>query len=201
MSERIAIYGGSFSPPHLGHFCALKGLIQQEKPDTTLLIPALVPPHKQLKGNASPEQRMEMCRLAFNELPVTVSDIELRRGGTSYTVLTLRELKRSDNTLLLLCGTDMFLTLDTWYMPKEIFSLAEIIYMRREDVPEVADELHAKAEFYQKTYGAITRELVYEPLAISSTELRQMIAEGKDTSEYLHPTVREYIEKCQLYQI
>lgn len=200
MSERIAIYGGSFSPPHLGHFRALEGLIRQEKPDRTLLIPALTPPHKALKGNATPEQRMDMCRLAFADLPVTVSDMELRRGGTSYTVLTLRELKDRSNTLLLLCGTDMFLTLDTWYMPEEIFALSEIVYMRREEEPEISEKLHAKAEAYREKYGAVTRELVCKPLEISSTALRQMIAEDKDTAQYLHPDVREYIRKCQLYK-
>ena len=201
MNERIAIYGGSFSPPHLGHFRALEGLIRQERPDRTLVIPALVPPHKQLKGNASPEQRMEMCRIAFGDLPVTVSDMELCRGGTSYTVLTLRELKREDNTLMLLCGTDMFLTLDTWYCPEEIFALAEIVYMRREEDAAVAEKLQTKAEQYREKYAATVRELIFRPLEISSTDLRSMIAEGKDTTNYLHPAVREYIERCQLYRI
>lgn len=201
MNERIAIYGGSFSPPHLGHFRALEGFIRQEKPDRTLVIPAHTPPHKQLKGNASPEQRMQMCRIAFGDLPVTVSDMELCRGGTSYTVLTLRELKREDNTLMLLCGTDMFLTLDTWYCPEEIFALAEIVYMRREEDAAVAEELQKKAELYRQKYTAAVRELVCRPLEISSTDLRSMIAEGEDTTNYLHPAVREYIERCQLYRI
>lgn len=201
MSERIAIYGGSFSPPHMGHHRALECLIRQERPDRTFLIPALTPPHKQLKGNATPEQRMAMCRIAFRDLPVTVSDMELRRGGTSYTVLTLRELKNTDNTLLLLCGTDMFLTLDTWYMPEEIFALSEIVYMRREADFEMLEKLRKKAEVYREKYGAVTRELAYEPIEVSSTQLRQMIANGLDTAQYLHPDVREYIEECQLYRL
>lgn len=201
MNERIAIYGGSFSPPHIGHYRALEGLIRQERPDRTLVIPALVPPHKQLKGNASPAQRMEMCRIAFGDLLVTVSDMELNRGGTSYTVLTLRELKSEDNTLLLLCGTDMFLTLDTWYCPEEIFALAEIVYMRREEDVGVSEELQKKAEEYRKKFAATVHELVFKPLEISSTELRNMISNGEDTTNYLHPAVREYIEQCQLYRI
>jgi len=198
--ERIGIYGGSFSPPHNGHLRALSAFIESEKPHNTLVIPALVPPHKQLKGDATPEQRLAMCRLAFGELPVTVSDMELRRGGTSYTVLTLRELKREDNTLLLLCGTDMFLTLNTWYHADEIFALADIVYMRREEDAVTAKQLAECAVHYRRDYAARVRELVCPPLEVSSTVLRQKISNGEDTDGYLAPAVREYIEQCKLYR-
>ena len=102
---------------------------------------------------------------------------------------------------MLLCGTDMFLTLDTWYCPEEIFALAEIVYMRREEDAAVAEKLQTKAEQYREKYAATVRELIFRPLEISSTDLRSMIAEGRDTTNYLHPAVREYIEQCQLYRI
>ena len=66
--KRLGIYGGTFSPPHLGHYRALKAFIEQERPHNTLVIPTFLPPHKQLKGDATPEQRLEMCQLAFASL-------------------------------------------------------------------------------------------------------------------------------------
>lgn len=199
---RIGIYGGSFSPPHLGHRRALSAFLRQEKPDEMLLIPALVPPHKYLEGHAAPSARLEMCRLAFGDLPVTVSDREIRRGGTSYTVLTLKELKTPDNTLILLCGTDMFLSLDTWYCADEIFRLAEIVYVVREQgatALRMRGLMEEKAEEYRSRYGATVRELSCAPIEVSSTELRHMLARREDTSAYLSEKVREYIEQCSLY--
>jgi nicotinate-nucleotide adenylyltransferase len=131
-AKRIGIYGGTFSPPHLGHRRAVEAFALAEQLDEIYVIPTFTPPHKQLQGDATPQQRMEMCRLAFAGLPVAVSDLEIRRGGKSYTVLTLEELKAPDNTLVLLCGTDMFLTIDSWYQAARIFELAEIVYVQRE---------------------------------------------------------------------
>ena len=199
--KRIGIFGGSFSPPHKGHFRAISAFLASEEPDEMLVIPAHTPPHKMLKGDASPADRMEMCRIAFSELPVTISDMELLRGGTSYTVLTLRELKREDKCLILLCGTDMFLTLDTWYSAREIFSLAEIVYMRREeDADAVRDALAATAARYRRDYGATVREILCDPLEISSTDIRRMLAENEPTDRYLDARVREYIDRCNLYR-
>lgn len=199
----IGIFGGSFSPPHLGHARALAAFIEQEKPELTYVIPTLVPPHKALGGDATAEERLEMCRLAFSHLPVTVSDREIRRGGKSYTVLTLEELKSADNRLVFLCGTDMLLTLEEWHLPARIFELAEIVYVCREAGEEgqkMAARLHERAEYYRKKYGAVLRPLLSaDVLEISSTEIRDALAEGRDTAAYLATPVKEYIDKCHLY--
>lgn len=203
MKKTIGIYGGSFSPPHIGHFRALSAFIDAFSPDKTYVIPALIPPHKELSSAATPEERLAMCRLAFEELDVIVSDMEIKRGGKSYTVLTLEELAKEEDRLLLLCGTDMFLTLDSWYMPERIFALAEIVYVSREE-GEAGREANAvmakKAEEYRARFGATVHALSCDSLAISSTELRAMLADGKNVSELLHSRVKEYIAKCQLYR-
>ena len=200
---RVGIYGGTFSPPHCGHRRALEAFISQEQLDAVYVIPALMPPHKELKGDATPEQRLAMCKLAFKGLPVTVSDMEIRRGGKSYTVLTLEELKREDVTLVMLCGTDMFLTLDKWYQPKRIFELAEIVFVQRE-TGEASDGIPEKLEkqqlFLQQTYRAITRPLKCDALMMSSSELREAIQAEKDTTAYLAPQVRRYIDTWHLYR-
>jgi nicotinate-nucleotide adenylyltransferase len=143
-----------------------------------------------------------MCHLAFDELGATVSDLEIRRGGKSYTVLTLEELSAPDTRVLLLCGTDMFLTLDTWYMPERIFELAEIVYAVREEGEEgrtAALAMAKRAQEYRTRFGATVHALPLDSLELSSSELRAMLAEGKDTTSLLHPKVKEYIERCNLY--
>ncbi len=199
---KLGIYGGSFSPPHLGHYRALSAFIEQETPDETLVIPTLVPPHKELCGDASPEERLDMCRLAFRDLPITVDPREIHRGGKSYTVLTLEELKNEENRLLFLCGTDMFLTLDAWYRPERIFALAEIVYIQREDGEagvKANRALCEKAEEYRRRFGATVRELRAPVTEISSSELRDALERGEPVSDFLHPDVEEYIKRCRLY--
>lgn len=203
MKKTIGIYGGSFSPPHMGHYRALAAFVSTFCPDITYVIPTFVPPHKSISKAATPEQRLAMCHLAFDELFVTVSDLEIRRGGKSYTVLTLEELAEPDTRLLLLCGTDMFLTLDTWYMPERIFELAEIVYVAREAGEEgkaASLAMAKKAEEYRTRFGATVRALPLDTLELSSSEIRAMLADGQDTTSLLHPKVKEYIERCNLYR-
>lgn len=201
--KTIGIYGGTFSPPHLGHRRVAEAFLSQEKPDDMQVIPTLIPPHKLLHGDATPAQRMEMCRLCFAGLPLTVSDREIRRGGKSYTVLTLEELSAVDTRLVFLCGTDMFMTMDTWREPERIFALADIVYACRESGEAAAvmrQALAERAEVYRARYGARTRPLLFDALEISSERLRQMLLCGENTAAFLHPDVRRYIDKWQLYR-
>lgn len=199
-NETVGIFGGTFSPPHLGHTAALSAFLKQEKTDRMLVIPTAVPPHKQLKGDATQEQRLAMCRIAFSGLPVTVSDIEMKRGGKSYTVDTLKQLSQKGRRLVLLCGTDMFLSLDKWYRAETIFTLADIVYARREQDPENDALLSKQAEAYRKRFGATVRPLASSVIEISSSEVREALAKGKDTTAFLHPDVRRYIQEWQLYR-
>ena len=198
--EKIGIFGGTFSPPHLGHAHALEAFLVQEKPDTMLVIPTAIPPHKQLSGDAGPLDRLEMCHLAFDAFGVTVSDMEISRGGKSYTVDTLEALSRDDRTLVLLCGTDMFLSLDAWYMFEKIFQLAEIVYVEREDDEHTKGLLEKKRAYYEANFSAIVRPLLCTPFVASSTMVREAFSTGEDTSLFLNPSVRRYVEECHLYQ-
>ena len=94
---RLGIYGGTFSPPHKGHVEAAEAFSREMKLDKLLIIPTFVPPHKTTADDATPEQRLEMCRLAFSHIKnAEISDMEIKRGGTSYTYLTLEELSSRD---------------------------------------------------------------------------------------------------------
>ena len=130
---KIGIYGGTFNPPHLGHLTAAAAVIATLKLDKLLLIPASIPPHKDLPaGSATAEQRLEMTRMAGEQLglgsKVETLDMEVRRAGKSFTSDTLAELKAQfpEDELWLLMGTDMFLSFETWHEPEKIASLAGI---------------------------------------------------------------------------
>ena len=199
--QRIGIYGGSFSPPHMGHFQAAQAFLEAEKPDRLLIVPASIPPHKTLEDGVDAQMRAQMCRLCFSALPNTeISDLELRREGRSYTYLTLRELWKEGRVLLLLCGTDMFLTLDEWYLPSEIFARAEIVCMRREEDAEIFPLIQAKRKQYEKEFSATVRFLDADPVVVSSTEIRERIKRNESTDGLLSKEVREYIDQWNLYR-
>ena len=177
---RIGIYGGTFSPPHNGHLAAARAFMEQMWLDILYVIPDALPPHKEMADPVSAADRLEMCRRAFGGMEgVYVSDMEIRRGGKSYTVDTLRELAGEDRRLFLLCGTDMVLTLDEWREPAEIFRLCYPVYIRREADPSLDGLLIRKIAEYQEKYGKVVRRIVTEPLTISSTEIRKKLRAGE----------------------
>lgn len=199
--KRVGIFGGTFAPPHIGHVKAAEAMIKFADLDELIVIPTLLPPHKQIKGDASAEQRLEMTRFAFKDVEkARVSDMEICRGGNSYTVITLRELSSDDRELILYCGTDMLLTLDSWYLPREIFSLATIAYAARTTELNIQDKTRQKALEYISKYNAKVIEIPCEVIEISSAEIRDMISRGKNTGDYLTQEVEDYIKKWNLFK-
>ena len=180
---RIGIYGGSFSPVHNGHVAAAKAFMEQMWLDVLYIIPAGIPPHKQMEGDANAWQRLKMCELAFEGMDgVLISDLEMRREGKSYTVDTLRHLSDSDRRLFLLCGTDMILTLDQWKDPDEIFRLAYPTYIRREEDAELDEKLVEKITEYRNKLGCSEEEAV-EQSEETEEELEEEAAEEEAPAE------------------
>ena len=204
MNEKktIAVYGGTFSPPHVGHIRAAESFFRTVAPDRFLIVPSAIPPHKAPVSGADDEDRLTMCRLAFASIPsAEVSDMEILRQGKSYTVETLRTLAVPGTRLILLVGTDMLLTLDTWYSFEELFRLAEIAYVRRESDPGTAALLKEKERCYVEKYGARICALSADVTEISSTELRRRITSGESLEGYLLPEVEAYIKARGLYRV
>lgn len=195
---RIAMFGGTFNPPHEGHVSAARACIAALGLDLLLVVPDREPPHKVLPlGSPTPAQRLEMCRLAFESVPhCEISELELRRGGPSYTVDTLRQLKREypSAELWLLVGTDMFLSLDRWYCPAEITRMARLAVAARTMRDRTA--VYDKAKELGRTLGAKVDIIDNPVVEISSTELR-----GGTSRHRLSPKVAEYIRKNQLYTV
>ena len=197
---RIGIYGGTFSPPHNGHLRAAKAFMEQMWLDILYVIPTAIPPHKEVENPVSAEHRLAMCRAAFADVEgVYVSDMEIRRGGRSYTVDTLRELSGEDRRLFLLCGTDMMLTLDSWRAPEEIFGLCYPVYIRREGDSSLDEKIIQKIAEYHQKYGKVVRRIVTEPLEISSSEVRAALANRASISEMVPSAVEKYITDNHLY--
>lgn len=198
--ERIGIYGGTFNPPHLGHMLAAAQAVNLLRLDRLLLIPDRIAPHKVLpEGSASPEQRLQMLRLAAAGIEkAEVSDIELRREGTSFTYLTILELKQMypEAELVLIMGTDMFLSFDKWRETKIITDNAALGVLYRGEKGEKAAIEAKKAEMEA---SGVTVELIKnEVTAISSTDLRRMLVFGcADPS--LPEGVGDYIRENGLY--
>ena len=198
--ERIGIYGGTFNPPHLGHMLAARQAVKLLRLDRLLLIPDRIAPHKVLpEGSASPEERMQMLRLAAAGIKkAEVSDIELRREGTSFTYLTILELKQlyPEAELVLIMGTDMFLSFDKWRETKIITDHAALGVLYRGEKGEKAAIDAKKAEM--EANGVKVELIENEVTAISSTDLRRMLVFGC-AEPFLPEGVGAYIREKGLY--
>ena len=179
---RIGIYGGSFNPVHEGHVLAAKEFIRMLSLDTLLMIPAGIPPHKALaEGSPDAHTRMALLQSAVEEIPaVRADDLELRREGRSYTFDTLAELRGRypRDTLILLMGTDMFLSFRQWYRWEEILRSAPIAVLHRSaDSAAQNAALAALAEEF-RAMGADVTVLDNSFVDVSSTEVRRMLFFG-----------------------
>ena len=198
--KKIGIYGGTFNPPHTGHLQAAKQAVEVLDLDLLLMIPDRIAPHKDIPaGSPTPEQRLEMLRIALaGEEKIQSSDIELRREGVSYTYLTLEALREQypEEELILLMGTDMFLTLDAWKEPERICELATLGVFYRGEKGEKEKILAQKAALEAK--GAKVELVENDIINISSTQLRRLLA-FHAADEFLPAGVGEYIRANGLY--
>ena len=199
--KKIGIYGGTFSPPHLGHIGAAESFVRAVELDELLIMPDFLPPHKSFDGEVTELDRLEMCRLAFGHVRnAKISDLEIRRGGRSYTSVTLEELSSPDAELYFLCGTDMILTLGEWYRPDVIFKLATICYVRRENIKENDALISERVKEYEEKYGARIISVPTGVREVSSSELRAALKRGGAVSDMLSPAVFGYIKEKGLYR-
>ena len=198
---KIGIYGGTYNPPHTGHLLAAKQAVQILGLDKLLLIPDRIAPHKEIPaGSPTPQQRLEMlCIASSGEPKMEVSDIELKREGPSYSYLTVEALREMypDAELILLMGTDMFLSFHTWREPERITKHATLGVFYRGEKGEKEKIQARRAEMEQA--GAKVELLENRILSISSTQLRRLIA-FQCADEFLPAGVGDYIRENGLYE-
>jgi nicotinate-nucleotide adenylyltransferase len=198
MSARVGILGGTFNPPHLGHLICGQEAFAQLGLERVLVIPAGVPPHKRGEPEPGAHHRLELCRRAVAGDPrFEVSTIEIDRGGPSYTVDTLTELHSMapDSELVLIVGGDAAAGLPSWHEPERILSLATLAVAHRRgtarrSINEALSGLRGgeNAEFFQMPR-----------IGISSTDIRNRVAQQQPVKYLVPDPVASYIEEHCLY--
>ena len=196
---RLGVMGGTFNPIHLGHLMIAEEARQAFHLKKVLFVPSYITPNKDVCG-ATAEQRLGMTRLATADNPYfTVSDMEMRRRGNSYTVDTLRLLKEiygPSHSLYFISGTDTIHDLHNWNNPEEILSLCQFIGATRPDGSEQIDSIIS-------SFGELGKNILKLPvptMEISSTELRRRIRLGLSVRYMMPSAVVEYIRKNGVYQ-
>ena len=199
MIGTLGVYGGTFSPPHLGHRHAADVFMRAVHPDKLMIIPTCLPPHKNETDGVTAQDRLAMCRIAFSDFRgCEVSDMEIRRGGKSYTSETLETLSGMANNIALLVGTDMMLTLDTWHDPETIFRLSDVYCVRREADDAVLQQITEKNEQYIRAYGKKVHIIEAPSLKVASTGIRDMLGKS-GSAPLLDSGVLAYIRERGLY--
>ena len=189
---KIGLFGGTFNPVHLGHVKLVENFKDKLNLDKVLVIPTAQPPHKEMAELVSSEDRINMCKIAFSHI-AEVSDIEISRGGKSYTVLTLEELKKiyPDDELYFLVGSDMLLSFKRWYRWEDILSMCTLCATDRNNEESCRE---TDPEFFRKIIFCD-----FEKTIVSSTEVREKIERKEDVSHLISEEVFNYIKEKGLY--
>jgi len=211
---KIAFYGGSFDPPHLGHMAVAHGLLRQFELDEFVFVPAFHAPHKKRADPTSPFDRYAMlCLTTANERRISVSKIEVEQPAKPYTVETLLRLKTwlPDAQIFFVMGADSWAQIRTWREWESVLTLTDQIVVTRPGFPVGVD--HVTSEIRKRIIDLRgersvsvddSEQHVYlsdaADVDISATKIRQMIREG-DTlwTEQVPKEVANYIEKYNIY--
>ena len=201
--ERLAIMGGTFDPIHIGHLRMAYAVQQQLDFDKVVFLPSYIPPHKQTRSDfASWEDRLAMVQLAVqNYADFVVSSLEFDRGGISYTYDTVNFLQElwPDAEIYLIIGEDSLTQLFTWYRVQDLLRLVHFVAAERPGYE--GEEGVARLT---KAYGSWAAEKIIHAevpeTAISSTEIRKRLREGKPVRGMVPMAVELYIYERGLYR-
>ena len=193
----LCLYQGTFNPIHYAHLRVAEYVIKENIAEKILFIPAFIPPHKTSEPDMS-EHRFKMLQLAIKPYPeFEISDIEYKRGGISYTYITiceLYEIYKIEDKIKFIIGTDAFKNIESGYETEKLKELVEFIVFVRESNFNPNDIEYLK----EKGYKFILANLEFSD--ISSTELRKKIKSGKSVKDLIPEEVGEYIRDYGLYK-
>jgi nicotinate-nucleotide adenylyltransferase len=195
----LGILGGTFNPPHVGHLVMVQEALDQLDLERVVLMPVAEPPHKEALADPGADVRLELCRLATAGTPhVGVCDLEIRRGGASYTVDTLRALhdREPEHALTFIVGGDMAYSLPSWREPEAVLGLARLAVaerdgLRREDIAQRLEPLHSgdRVAFFDMPR-----------IDLSSSAIRARVAAGRPIRYLVPEPVIEAIQSRRLYR-
>ena len=195
----VGILGGTFNPPHIGHLVCAQEARSQLQLDRVVLMPVHTAPHKAALDDPGPEARLALCQAAIaGDEELEISALEIERGGSSYTVDTLRALhgSREGDDLTFIVGGDMASSLPSWREPEALLELARVAVAEREE-----HRRHEIAERLGALRGADERVVFFTMprLDISSSDIRRRIAEGRPIRWLVPAEVCDEIERRGLY--
>lgn len=199
--EKIGVFGGSFDPVHMGHLTIAQDAVEQLELDRLIFVPAAIPPHKQGKTLAEGRHRLEMLRLATEgNLNFEVSDMELRRGGVSYTFDTMTQLQAEHRAakLFFIVGLDSLTILHAWKNAEQLLKKWTIVPFARggEDPARIAEQILLPNDWKKQFLERIIR--IHE-IEISASEIRMRLAEGLSIRYLVPPEVEMYIAEHGIY--
>lgn len=197
---RIAIYGGTFDPIHMGHLEVAKAVIEEKAADRLYFMPNYISPFKQGEIHSSGEDRINMINIAIRGLPsIEASDYEIKRKSPSYTIDTLEAFGREfSHDICFVAGADSIDSMEEWHRGPELLSKFKIIAVKRVGFP--IEKLIEKIAYYKKKFNSDIILLKKIPKYISSSAIRDNLIFKDDISEYLTAEVRDYILKNDLYK-
>jgi nicotinate-nucleotide adenylyltransferase len=195
----IGILGGTFNPPHMGHLVMAQEALDQLGLDRVVFMPVAVPPHKEAREDPGAQARVELCRLAVaDDERFAVSDLEVRRGGASFTVDTLRELHElePEHDLTFIVGGDMAQSLPAWREPEAVLALARLAVAEREGVhrEDIARRLAPLHSGDRVAFFDMPR------IDVSSSAIRRRVAEERPIRYLVPDAVAAAIAALDLYR-
>ena len=189
--SKVGIFGGTFDPIHISHLITAQSVRELRKLDKIIFIPSFVSPHKADVKSSSPEHRLNMVKLATDEVDFfDYSEYEIKKGGVSYTVDTLREFKEKYDELEFISGYDNIFKFHTWKNPDEIMKITSILVLKRKSsLPPPHEDKYVKSAIFVETRG----------IEISATDIRKRAKQGMPIHYLVPEKVKEYIYSFNLY--
>lgn len=191
---KIAILGGSFDPPHLGHLILADTVLKELNYDKVIFIPSKIPPHKNISGEVSNEDRLNMVKLSIEEDErFLFDDYELKSEGISYSIKTLNHIYKNyniDGKIALIIGADLIKDFHKWKEPEKLSRLANIVAVNR----------GYNRNLFKKNIEKYNIKIIIAPrIDISSTLIRERIKKNKAFKYFLKDKVYNYIISNKLY--
>jgi len=192
--RRLGVFGGTFDPIHNGHLAIAQSIFNHLELDRILFVPSARPPHKKHQAVAPAYDRFRMAELALQPYPrLDVSKLEFNRPGLSYTVDTLKEIRKASEvpvSIYLILGADCLLEMETWHEPDQIFDLASVVVFPRSRM----DFAGVKKRWLDQVITIPLQEF-----AVSSTDIRRQAGKGRSIADLVPKVVATYIAERNLY--
>lgn len=196
--EKIALYGGSFDPIHIGHLITAINVVENLDIDNLIFIPSNITPLKSTSLKASNIDRYNMIKLSIEDNPkFEVSNYEINKQDISYTYHTVSHFQKMypNSELYFIVGTDRVKDLHKWYEIKSLSKIVTFIFVARDD--ESLEKIVSNNEFYKNINYKILKLPIIE---LSSTEIREKIRDNKNINYILTPECVKYIKEMNLYE-